>query len=57
MTVARSLIFIPTLDFELRSWDYQRGEKMVPVIREIPVSRSGHLEHSESDIHGVNIKW
>lgn len=57
MTVARSLIFIPTLDFELRSWDYQRGEKMVPVIREIPVSRSGHLEHSESDIHGVNIRW
>lgn len=47
----------PTLDFELRSRDYQRGEKMVPVITEIPVSRSGHLEHSESDIHGVNIRW
>lgn len=47
----------PTLDFELRPWEYQRGEKMVPVIILIPVSRSGYLGHPESDIHGVNVRW
>ena len=30
---------------------------MVPVITEIPASRSGHLGHPESDILGVNVRW